>query len=71
MNGINERYTVNNCNLMTDVFCVGKDRCKKLKWEKTCEILCPCMDYGGCWVHSLVASEKKDKHHNSKKRNGK
>ena len=31
-------------------FCVGKVQCKKLKWEKTCDNLCPCMDCGGCWV---------------------
>ena len=31
-------------------FCVGNGQCTKLKWDKACGNICPCMDCGGCWV---------------------
>ena len=47
-----DQRSIHRRKLKLDVgcFCVGKVDCKKLKWEKTCDNLCPCMDCGGCWV---------------------
>ena len=38
-------------------FCVGKDNCKKLKWEQICEDLCPYIDCGRSWARSQRGSE--------------
>ena len=45
-----DQRKIHSKQLQLDVgcFCVGKDRCKKLKWEKPCENVCPCMDCTGC-----------------------
>ena len=68
-----DRRKIHSKQLKLDVgcFCVENDNCKKLKWEKTCDSLCPCMDCWGCWVQSPVDSVKKNLHQHRKNSIGK
>ena len=47
-----DQRKVHSKNLKLDVgyFYVGKGQCTKLKWDKICDNLCPCMDCERCWV---------------------
>ena len=57
-----DQRKIHSKQLKLDVgcFCVGNGQCIKLKWDKMCDNLCPCMDCGGCWVQYPVASVTKN-----------